>query len=72
MTIYKLTINEVGQDPLVCVSSYVNPRTEKSVEYYKSEEKAKARQTEIYESSQKLLGFLPKIEVIIKPIEVIE
>lgn len=72
MKIYKLEINSIKDDSPMAVGSYRAPRTTMKTEFYLSEEKAKVRQTEIYEGMVKLAGFMPKIEAIIIPIEVIE
>jgi hypothetical protein len=72
MKIYKLAINSIADDPDVCISSYRAPRTTKVVEYYASKEKAEAKKNEIYDGVYKLAGFIPKMEVIISEVEVIE
>lgn len=73
MKIYKLDINEIADEPFAIASSFRATRTMKASEYYLTEEKAKARQKDIYEGMQKLLGFFPgKVEAGITTIEVIE
>lgn len=70
MKIYKLTLNEVAADPLISVSSYVNPRTERKVQYYATKELAETAQKEIYDGFTKLVGFVPRVEAIITEINV--
>lgn len=72
MKIYKLSINEIDSDPVVCVSSYKAPRTTKIVEYYKTLEKAEIRKQLIYDSLHKVLSFMPRVEVLITEITVEE
>ena len=72
MKIWKLVINEVSPDPSVCVSSYIAPRKTRANEFYLKRESADKRRDEIYDGVQKLLGYLPKVEVLIQEITVIE
>lgn len=72
MKIYKLTVYEVEPEQNAVISSYVSPRTEKASEFYILKTKAIARQNEIYNGMQALVGFLPKVEARITEIEAIE
>lgn len=72
MKIYRLDYNEVADDPQICISSYRAPRTPIKQQYFASKEVALKKQSEIYEGLSKLIGFIPKVEVLITEIEVIE
>lgn len=72
MKIYKLTANEIASEPQFSISSYISPRNTKYVLYFVSQEKAKEKQKELYDSSIKLLGFMPRVEFILSEIDVIE
>lgn len=72
MKIYRLDVNKVQEPTGAVFSSYISPRTTQKSVYYLKESDAKAKQLEIYEGMQKLVGFLTGFEAIITTIEVVE
>lgn len=72
MKIYKLELNQVADSPAVIAGYYKADRTLKRSEYYLSLARAEKRRDEIYDSTHSLLGFIPKIEVVLTEIDVIE
>jgi len=72
MKIFKVTTSEVADDPATCISSYRAPRTTKREEYFMSREKAQTTVDARYKAIIGLAGFIPKMEMTISEIEVIE
>jgi hypothetical protein len=73
MKIYRVDFSQIHDNPIGSfASSYKEQRTLMKSEYYLDESKALARKREVYEGVKKLIGFIPRIEVFIVEIEVIE
>lgn len=70
MIIYKLEINEIDVDsPIASIGTRKVLRAE---EFYLNKEAALNRQIKILDAVEELLGFIPKIEVVIEDIFVSE
>ncbi len=52
------------------ISSHVNERRKQKEEFYASRDSAEKRKQEMYEGTQKLLGYIPNFEAVIDEIEV--
>lgn len=72
MKIYKVTVNELADTPMLTTSAFKADRTPKKIEYFINKSLADRRANEIYDGAVKLLGFIPKIEAIVTEIEVKE
>lgn len=72
MTIYRLNINEVADTPSIISGSFRAERTIKKSIYFSTLELAENRKKEIQTGLDTLIGFLPKVEITIETIGVIE
>jgi hypothetical protein len=70
--VYRLDVLEVGDTPSMVSSSFRASRTPQRQEFYQSREAAEKRQAEIRNSITTLLGYTPRYEVTVTPVEVIE
>lgn len=73
MKVYRLDFKSVSDDPMAGISSnYVSPRHHIKSEHYLTKAQAQARMDEVYDGLLALLGFVPKAELAIVEIEVME